>query len=69
MGRPGGRLTLNPQEIAGYVDAACAANGLALSAEERERVTAQFARIADIAAPLLALELPPDVEPAPVFQP
>jgi hypothetical protein len=40
-----------------------------LSAEERERVIGHFTRTADIAVPLLALELPPDVEPAPVFRP
>ena len=60
---------MNSDEIAACVDAACAANGLVLSSEERERVIAQFARIADIAAPLLALELPVDVEIAPVFHP
>jgi len=60
---------LNSEEITHYVDTACPANGLALSAEERERVIAQFARIADIAAPLLALDLPAEVESASVFQP
>jgi hypothetical protein len=54
-------------EIAAYVDAACAANGLALAADERLRVIAHFTRTAEIAAPLLALRLPPEAETAPVF--
>lgn len=56
-------------EIAAYVDAACAANGLALTADERQRVIAHFARTAALAAPLVALELPPDADMAPVFRP
>jgi hypothetical protein len=60
---------MDSDDIAAYVDAACAAHGLALAQDERERVIGHFTRIAAIAAPLLALELPPDVEIAPVFQP
>ena len=60
---------MNERETADYVDAASALQGLALGAEERERVVAQFARIAAIAAPLRAVELPPEVEQAPVFRP
>jgi hypothetical protein len=56
-------------EIAAYVDASCAANGLVLAPDERLRVIAQFARTAAIAAPLLAVELPPEAETAPVFRP
>jgi hypothetical protein len=56
-------------EIRAYVDAACAANGIALAAEERERVIGHFARIAAMAAPLLELKLPPEAEMAPVFRP
>lgn len=59
---------MTESEIGSYVDAACAAQGIALSASERTRVIAQFERIAVIAAPLLALELPADIEPAPVFR-
>jgi len=60
---------MNEQEVAAYVDAACAAHGIVLAPDARERVIAQFARTAALAAPLLALELPPDVEMAPVFRP
>ena len=56
-------------EVASYVDAACAANALDLAPSARERVIAQFAMVAAIAAPLLAAELPPDVEPANTFRP
>ena len=56
-------------EIGALVDAACAALGLALAADERERVIGHFARTATIAAPLLELDLPADVEPLPVFRP
>jgi hypothetical protein len=55
-------------EIAAYVDAACAAAGLALDADERLRVIAHFTRTAALAAPLLDLELPAEVEMAPVFR-
>jgi hypothetical protein len=60
---------VNETEIADYVDAANALHGFALGAEERARVLAQFGRIAAIAAPLLACELPPEAELAPVFRP
>jgi Protein of unknown function (DUF4089) len=56
-------------EIAAYVDAACAANGLELTDNERLRVMGHFARTAALAAPLLELELPPDADMAPVFRP
>ena len=56
-------------ETAAYVDAACATLGLVLERDERDRVIAHFARTAVIAAPLLALELPPEADPLPVFRP
>ena len=56
-------------ELAAYVDAACAAQGIALRDDERSRVIAHFARIAAIAAPVLDVRLPDDVEIAPVFEP
>ena len=59
---------MTDSEISHYVDAACAAQGIVLNAGERARVIAQFERIAAMAAPLLALELPADIEPAPVFR-
>lgn len=61
-------MPMTASDIAAYVDAACAANGLALVPDERERVIAQFARTVALAAPLLAVDLPPDVEMAPVFR-
>jgi hypothetical protein len=60
---------MNEQEVAAYVDAACVAHGIVLAPDERERVIVQFARTAALAAPLLAFELAPDVEMAPVFRP
>jgi hypothetical protein len=57
------------QQIVAYVDAACAANGIALAADERDRVIDHFTRIAAIAAPLLDVSLPLEVEIAPVFRP
>ena len=60
---------MNEQQIAAYVDAASAANGIALAADERARVIEQFTRMAAIALPVLDLQLPPDVEMAPGFRP
>jgi hypothetical protein len=60
---------VNERQIEDYVDAACVLQDLALGPEERARVIAQFGRIAAIAAPLLAVELPPEIELAPVFRP
>jgi Protein of unknown function (DUF4089) len=60
---------MNDQQVAAYVDAACAANGIALTAQERERVIGHFARTVTLAAPLLELPLPADVEMAAVFRP
>ena len=60
---------MTDEETAAYVDAACAALGLALEHDERDRVIGHFARIAVIAAPLLALELPPETDSLPVFRP
>jgi uncharacterized Zn finger protein len=60
---------MTDSEIGSYVDAACRVQGITLTADERIRVIANFARIAVIAAPLLDLELPADIEQAPVFRP
>ncbi len=43
--------------------------GLALSPEQLERVAAQLGPLSRHVAVVLALELPPTVEPAPVFLP
>ena len=60
---------MTEQEIAAYVDAAAATQGLRFDAHERLRVIEQFARIAAIAAPVLEVDLPLGVEMAPVFRP
>ncbi|HVY05488.1 MAG TPA: DUF4089 domain-containing protein [Burkholderiales bacterium] len=60
---------MNADEIAGYVVAAAAAQGLDLDAGQLERVTAVFARNADIARLVLEFGLPESVEAAPVFHP
>jgi len=60
---------MDDAEVAAYVDAATAALGVSLGADERGRVIGHFARTAALAAPLLALPLPEDVEIAPVFRP
>lgn len=52
-----------------YVDAALALHFPALSAEAAVRVKAQFARIAQLAAPVLAYPLDANDEPATVFRP
>jgi Protein of unknown function (DUF4089) len=60
---------MTEKQIAAYVDAACAANGIVLAADERDRVIDHFTRIAAIAAPLLEMTLPPEADMAPVFRP
>lgn len=52
-----------------YVRSALAIAGVALDETSLDRVVAEFERFAQIAAGLLASELPRDSEPAPVFRP
>jgi Protein of unknown function (DUF4089) len=52
-----------------YVDAACAAQGLTLSADRREAVLLQFARVAQIAETFLDFPLGAEDEQAPVYRP
>ncbi|MFD1558191.1 DUF4089 domain-containing protein [Paraburkholderia silviterrae] len=52
-----------------YADAALALNFPALPEEAATRVKAQFARIAQLAAPVLAYPVDTDDEPAPVYRP
>jgi hypothetical protein len=59
---------MTDEEIAAYIDAACALHRLVLSAQERAEVIAQFGRLAGIAAPLLDVALPVSAEMAPVFR-
>jgi len=60
---------MNNEQLAKYVDAACAAQGLALSAARREAVIEQFTRIAQIADTFLDFPLGPEDEQAPIYRP
>ena len=55
--------------IDAYVEAALALHFPALSDEAAARVKAQFARIAQLAAPVLAYDVDANDEPAPVYRP
>jgi len=57
-----------PHTIVQYVDAALALHELALAPDARERVIETFTRTANIAAPLLAFELPAELEVAHTFK-
>ncbi|MFT3736113.1 MAG: DUF4089 domain-containing protein [Rhodocyclaceae bacterium] len=52
-----------------YAIAVSAAQGYALDAAQLDRVVAQLELVSRVAAPLLALDLPVELEPAPVFKP
>lgn len=58
-----------PDDIAQYVDASCAMLKLELDSPARERVIDTFMRTAQLAGPLLAFELPPELEVAHSFKP
>jgi hypothetical protein len=62
---------MNPKSssIDAYVEAALALHFPALSDEAAARVKAQFARIAQLAAPVLAYHVDANDEPAPVYRP
>jgi hypothetical protein len=60
---------MNEETLKRYVDAACAAQRLALSSERRDAVVEQFARIAQIAETFLDFPLGPEDEQAPVYRP
>jgi hypothetical protein len=55
--------------VSAYVDAALALHFPALSEAAAARVHEQFARIAMLAAPVLAMPLSADDERAPVYRP
>jgi hypothetical protein len=59
----------DPDAVTAYVRAAVAAQGLTLEAEALQRVVQTFGRNARLAALVLDFEVPPEVEPAPVFRP
>ena len=52
-----------------FVDAAAAVIGLPIAAEHLEGVRGNFERMAQMAAPLLAVVIPDEVEAAHVFEP
>lgn len=52
-----------------YVEQVSTAQGYTLDAGQRERVAAQMALVAQVAQPLLAMQLAVEVEPASVFMP
>lgn len=58
----------DPETIAAYVDAASALHRLPLSPEQRTRVIQTLSMNAQIVAPLMAFELPPEVEAAAIFK-
>jgi len=60
---------VNPADIENYVAAAARAQGFALTPEQLQRVTAVFARNAEIARLVVDFEIPEPVEAAPVFTP
>lgn len=52
-----------------YAQQMATVQGYALDDGQLERVSAQLALVAQVAAPLLAIALPAEVEPVTVFQP
>jgi len=60
---------MNAIDIEKYVAAAAQAQGLTLDPQQLQRVTAIYARNADIARLVMDFDLPPSPEPAPIFQP
>jgi hypothetical protein len=60
---------MSDDDVSSYVDAASAAQGLVLTSEQRAGVIANFARIAQIAAPLVDFPLGHEDEQAPVYRP
>jgi len=57
-----------PPDLATYVAAAAALEGLALPPDLQPAVTEQFRRIWAIAQPVLEFPLDDDLAPAPIFQ-
>jgi hypothetical protein len=60
---------MDARTIEDWVDAAARLHGLALDDAQRARVAAVFVRNAALGRLVLDMELPPDCEPAPVFEP
>lgn len=57
------------KDFGGFVEKAAAVIGLPVTSEYLEGVRGNFERIAQMAAPLLAVAIPDEVEAAQVFEP
>ncbi|WP_061163348.1 AtzG-like protein [Caballeronia temeraria] len=62
-------MSSSDEVLARYVDAALALHYPDVPADTAERVRAQFVRIAQIVAPVLAYHVDASDEPAPVYHP
>lgn len=60
---------MDAEDWKSYVEQVSSVQGYALDAAQLERVSAQMALVAQVAQPLLALQLAVEVEPAPVYRP
>ncbi len=58
-----------PEDLAAYVDQTARLLGLEIPPERRSSVVAHFEHVWQVAQPVLAFELPDDLESAPVFEP
>ncbi|CAM4278891.1 DUF4089 domain-containing protein [Kerstersia similis] len=63
------RTACDPSPARAYALAALPLQGYSLDDAATERVAAVFEQLACLAAPLQALELPADLDPAPVYSP
>jgi hypothetical protein len=59
---------MDSAELTAYVDAACKAQGLALTPDQRARVIEHFARIAAMTEAVVDFPLGPEDEQAQVFR-
>lgn len=57
------------EQLAHWVDAGCELHGLVLDAPRREEVLQVFATLHHLASLVESVPLPPEQEPAPVYQP
>jgi hypothetical protein len=62
-------MAASPDLLAAYLDQTAAVLGLNLAPEDRAVVLLLLANLARVAEPLMAFELPDDLDPAPVFTP
>lgn len=59
---------MTDEEMRTYVEVLAQAQRLVLTPEQTHRVASTFARTLAIAQPLIAFELPDEIEQAPVFR-